>query len=270
MMGWIARFRDTPNDHPVKTLVVALGVALVCAVVVSTVAVVLKPLQDANRERDRQQHIMAIVERLPGLEVLLETTGIHRVEAHVVELATGAYLRSIDPAGYDQRQAAKDPQQSIALPPEHDLAKITTRAKYATIYLVKEAGRIKLIILPVHGLGYASTLYGFLALEGDGNTVVALSFFEHGETPGMGARVDDSDWRRKWTGKKLRDEEGRLRIEVAKGQVDPASPTALYQVDGISGATRTTQGITRLLRFWLGDYGFGPFLQKLQSQEKSP
>ena len=268
--GWIAKFRDTPNDYPVKTLVVALGVALVCAVVVSTVAVVLKPLQDANRERDRQQHIMAIIERLPGIEALLETTGGPQVEAHVVELATGAYLRSIDPADYDQRQAAKDPQQSIELPAEHDIARIVTRAKYAAVYLVREAGRIKLIILPVHGLGYASTLYGFIALEGDGNTVVALSFFEHGETPGMGARVDDPDWRSKWAGKRLRDEEGRLRIEVAKGRVDPDSPAALYRVDGISGATRTTQGVANLLRFWLGDYGFGPFLQKVQSVESSP
>ncbi len=261
---WIAWFRDTPNDHPVKTLVVAFSVALVCAVVVSTVAVSLRPLQEANSERERERHIMAIVERLPGVEALLGAAAAPEVEARVIELATGAYVRSIDPAEYDQRRAAADPQRSVELPAEQDIARLGRRAKYATVYLVKEAGEVSLIILPVHGSGYASTLYGFLALTGDGNTVAALSFFEHGETPGMGARVDDPDWLGKWPGKRLRDEDGRLRVEVVKGRVDPNAPAAPYQVDGISGATRTSQGVANLLRFWMGDLGFGPFLEKLR------
>ncbi len=257
-------FRDMPNERPAKTLTVALAVALVCAALVSSTAVLLRPLQLANQERDRQQHILAIVARMPGIEALFGEVAEPEVEAQVVELSTGSPVRAIDPALYDQRKAAKDPQQSIALAPEDDIAGIQRRAKYATVYLVRSGEEIKLIILPVHGSGYASTLYGYLALEGDANTVVAISFFEHAETPGLGAQIEDPDWRERWQGKKLRDEAGRLRIGVAKGAVEPGSPEAAYLVDGISGATRTSQGVADLLRFWLGDQGFGPYLDRIR------
>lgn len=265
--AWLRKFRAMPKDSAVKTLVVALIVSFVCAVLVSATAVFFKPLQDANKERERQQQILALVERLPGVGELFETAEARRVESHVVELATGYYVPSIDPASYDQREAAKDPQRGIALPPEHDLALLQRRAKYATVHLVKMRDEIELVILPVHGSGYVSTLYGYLALAGDANTVVALSFFEHAETPGMGAAVDDPQWREQWQGKTVRDDEGTLRIGVARGAVEAKAPAAAYQVDGISGATRTSQGVTNLLRFWLGDYGFGPYLDRIRSEQ---
>lgn len=264
-MSWIRKLATMPNDRPAKTLAVAFTVALVCALIVSGTAVLLKPLQVANERRDRQQHIREIVGRLPGAETLLQTADKQAVEAHVVELATGNYVRDLDPATYDQREAARDPQMSVEIPAKHDLARLKRRAKYATVYLVKRDGEIDLIILPVHGSGYASTIYGFLALQGDANTVEALTFFEHEETPGLGAQIDDPEWRSQWQGKKARDEEGEIRIGVAKGSVEPNAPEATYQVDGISGATRTSNAVTRLLRFWLGDYGFGPFLERIRS-----
>lgn len=265
--GLLRRLRDLPNDSPAKTILVALAVCLVCSAVVAGTAVLLRPLQLANQERERQRHVMEIVERLPGMDALFETAAVGQVEveAEVIELATGAAVREIDPATYDQRKAAKDPRTSVVIPPKRDIAGIKRRARYATVYLVRKDGQIALIILPVHGAGYQSTLYGYLALEGDANTVVALSFFEHGETPGLGAGVDDPEWREQWQDKKLRDEDGRLRIAVAEGHVDPTAPAAPYEVDGLSGATRTSQGVTDLLRFWLGEDGFGPFLRRIQS-----
>jgi Na+-transporting NADH:ubiquinone oxidoreductase subunit C len=258
------KWRDLPNEHPFKTLIVALAVSFVCAMLVSVTAVYLKPLQDANQARERQQQIRQIVSRLPGSRELLAKLDGQRIETQIVELSSGNEVRSIDPAEYDQRKAARDPQHSIEIPPEHDIAGIKRRARYATVHLLKQDGRVELIILPVHGAGYASTLYGFLALEGDGNTVIALSFFEHAETPGMGAEVDDPKWRAQWQGKTVRDDAGLLRIGVAKGRVDPQSPAAQFEVDALSGATRTTQGVTNLVRFWLGDYGFGPFLERVR------
>lgn len=263
--GWLDRFRDLPGESPPKMLAVALGVALVCAVLVSTTAVVLKPLQEANKEREREARILDIVRGLPGMEERIGEAGGERVEALVVELGTGRVAESLDPTTYDQRAAARDPDQSIALAPEEDPARIGRRANHATVYLIRQDGAIRLVILPVHGSGYASTLYGYLALEGDGNTVVAVSFYEHGETPGLGARIEDPDWRALWAGKRLRDEEGALKIAVARGPVAPASPAAAHQVDGISGATRTGQGVSSLLRFWLGDKGFGPFLERVRT-----
>ncbi len=261
----LRKFAGMPNEHPAKALFVAFSVALACALIVSTAAVLLEPLQRANRERDRQQRILEIVNRLPGSEDLLGAVGKASVTTEVIDLATGNVVRSIDAATYDQRKAASDPQQSIVIPPQNDIAGIRRRAKFASVTLVRKDDQIILIILPIHGSGYASTIYGFLALRGDGNTVVALSFYEHAETPGLGAELNSAEWLAKWPGKLVRDESGRIRISVAKGQVDPDAPGATFAVDGISGATRTGNGVTNMLRFWLGDYGFGAFLERIRS-----
>lgn len=267
--SWLQNFRELPNDSPTKTLIVALAVCLVCSLLVSSVAIFLRPLHVANQERERQQFILAIVERLPGIDELFDTINAQRVEAQIVELATGNYVRTIDPGTYDARKAAQDPQQSVAIPAERDIAQIQRRANYASVYLVKKDGDLKLLILPVHGSGHASTLYGYLALAGDLNSIVGLSFYEHAETPGLGAGVDSPAWRHQWQGKRLRDPEGRLRIQVAKGRVAPGQPGAEYEVDGLSGATRTGRGVTNLLHFWLGDDGYGPYLAKLHSSRGS-
>jgi Na+-transporting NADH:ubiquinone oxidoreductase subunit C len=238
-------------------------VCLICSALVSTTAVLLRPLASANREREREQSILDIVARQPGLEDLFAELGDSFVEARVVELETGAYADWIDPASFDQRRAALDPLQSDPLPPERDLARIGRRGRYATVYLVRSGERIELMILPVHGQGYASTLYAYLALAPDGNTVRGLFFYEHGETPGLGADIEDPDWLMEWVGKRVRDEQG-IRIGVAADEVDPESPDYPYTVDGITGATMTCNGVTQLLRFWLGDDGFAPFIARIQ------
>lgn len=253
-----------PADGPLRTLAVAACVSLVCAGMVSTTAVLLRPLQEANRDRERQRHITALVSRLPGIETLLRGEEAPEIESQVIELGTGAVVRSIDPASYDARTAALDPQLSIELTAEQDIALIQRRARYATVHLLRHAGALQMVILPVHGSGYDSQLYGFLALEGDGNTVVALSFFEHEETPGLGAEIDNEAWRAAWLGKKVHDAEGRLRIGVAVGRVPADSPDAAFHVDGISGATETGAGVSNLLRFWLGEHGYGPFLASMR------
>jgi len=264
--GWMQTFRDMPNDSPAKTLIVALAVSLFGSILVSGSAILLKPLHLANKERERQQYLLEIVERLPGIQELFETLEARHVEAQVVDLATGRYHRSISPNEYDQRKAAQDPRRSVTIPPPRDIAKIKRRANYATVYLVRKDGRVKLIILPVHGRGFASMLYGYLGLDADTNTVVGLSFYEHSETPGLGAQVNNPAWRHQWRGKKVWDQEGKLRIGIAKGSVAADSPAAAYEVDGLSGATWTSRGVHNLLRFWLGGDGFEPYLRNLQSQ----
>lgn len=254
-----------PNDDPGKTLLVAFAVAVLCGALVSSTAVLLRPRQQANRERVRRAEIEALVRRMPGVEEILAAEGLPEVQAHVVELASGAIVRGMDPARFDQQAAARDPQRSVALAPEQDIAEIQRRARHAKVYLVRQGGATRLIILPVHGEGYESTLRGFVALEGDGNTIVALSFFEHEETPGLGGQIDDPGWRNQWHGKRIRDARGRLRIGVAAERVAPGSDAAAHEVDAITGATVTSEGVHNLLRFWLGDDGFGPFLSQIGS-----
>lgn len=260
--SWRARLRALPPDHPTRTLLVALAVALVCATVVSTTAVGLRPRQRANRAAERRAQLRDIVARLPGVEALFARTGASEVEAQVVDLSTGAPAPSLDPATFDPRAAAKDPAEGVPIPADLDVAGLERRARHAVVYLVKDGRRVEVVVLPVEGSGYGGPIRGFVALRGDGNTILALSFFEHLETAGVGARVDDPAWRARWQGKRVRDAEGRLRVGVATERLDPAD--APYQVDGISGATITSEAVGNLLRYWLGDHGYGPFLRTLR------
>lgn len=275
-VSWWDRFRDLPNDSPLKTLAVTLAVALVGSILVAGSAVILRPLQIANKEAERQAHFAELVRQLPEIaELVRQLPGVGEdmaapegidVVAQVVDLDTGDYVPSMEPRLYDQRRAAKDPEQRVAIPPEADIAGLKARARFAVIYLVRQAGQVKLVVLPVRGRGYGSMLYGYLALAPDANTVVGLTFYEHAETPGLGALVDVPSWKLQWRGKKVRDEGGVLMIGVGAGRIAPDSPDAPYQVDGLTGATWTANGVTHLLHYWLGDHGFGPYLHKLRKE----
>ena len=132
---------------------------------------------------------------------------------------------------------------------------------------MRDGNDISKVILPVHGPGLFSTLYGLLALEGDFSTVAGLTYYEHGDTPGLGGEVGNPDWQALWVGKAVFDDDGDVRLEVVKGSVDAASPNAIHQVDGLSGATLTSQGVTNMMQYWLGADGFGPFLARMESGE---
>ena len=125
-----------------------------------------------------------------------------------------------------------------------------------------ENGDLDKVILPVYGYGLWSTLYGFMAIEDDGNTISALKFYDHAETPGLGAEVDNPGWLNQWPGKLLRDENGDLEITVAK-TAPPAGED--YHVDALSGATLTSVGVDNLVRFWMGEQGFERFLNRVKA-----
>lgn len=253
------------NDSIKKILTVAFSLCIVCSVIVSTAAVVLKPAQEANKSLDRKRNILQAAGMLqPELSVEEQFA---RVATRVVDLRSGKFTDAVDPASYDQLKAAKDSTASDALSKDEDIAKIARREHYATVYVVEDDnGGVDKVILPIRGYGLWGTLYGFVALEGDANTVVGLGFYEHKETPGLGGEVDNPRWKGLWNGKQAY-RDGDVAIAVIKGAVDPAASTADWQVDGLAGATLTTQGVSNLVRFWLGEGGFQPFLNNLKSGE---
>lgn len=261
--SWLKKLLDMPNDSAVKAIVVTLIVSLLASILVTGSAVLLRPAQIANRQLEQKKRILEILEGSLPVGERLGSVEVRDLEARVIDIASGNYVATIDAEKYDPREATKDPAQSVTIQPDKDIAQIGSRAKYAVVYEFTKAGRTELIVLPVHGKGFASTLYGYLGLTGDAQTVVGLSFFEHGETPGLGALVDDPVWRNLWSGKKVLDEFGEVRLGVARGQVPPGDPNTAYQVDGLTGATWTSQGVTNLLRYWLGEDGFGPYLRKI-------
>jgi Na+-transporting NADH:ubiquinone oxidoreductase subunit C len=251
------------NDDPRKILFVAVALCLVCAVLVAAAAVLLKPLQERNQALAVKRQIVSVAGlATPGADV--EALFRKRIETRIVDLDTGDYVEGINPAGFDPRAAARNPATSSALDREQDIARIKRRANRAAVYLVHEGGHLKTIILPVRGYGLWSTMYGFLALAGDATTIKGITFYEHGETPGLGDAIEDPDWQAQFRGKQAYDAAGDVRIDVVKGGVDAKSPDARYQVDAIAGATLTSNGVANLLHFWLGDLGFGPYLERLR------
>lgn len=256
------------KESTARTLRVALAVSLVSSVFVAGTAVLLKPVQIENRQLDRQRTILAIA-GLGGADMTAREVRelfARRIKARVVDLETGEYTDAYDPARFDPLRAARDPKLSTALPGDQDIARIKRRERFTTIYMVEQDGRVASLILPVRGYGLWSTLHGFMAIKTDLNTVVGLGFYQHAETPGLGGEVDSPKWRALWPGKTLFDEAGKPVIRVVKGGVDPASPDAGHQVDALAGATLTSSGVDRLLQFWLGAQGFGPYLAKLRTQ----
>ncbi|WP_289086554.1 Na(+)-translocating NADH-quinone reductase subunit C, partial [uncultured Spongiibacter sp.] len=249
------------NDSIQKTLLVAVTLCIVCALVVSSAAVLLKPAQVANKALDRKANILAAAGMLSADESVEKQ--FEKVTTRIVNLQTGKFSDQYSPDGFEQSQIAKDPATSIALG-EDDTAKIKRRENFAVVYMVEHDGELDKIILPVRGYGLWSTLYGFLALEADANTIAGLGFYQHGETPGLGGEVDNPKWKAQWVGKEVY-KDGDVEIELVKGGVDPQRPGSEYKVDALSGATLTSNGVTYLLQFWLGERGYKEFLQNVRS-----
>lgn len=247
-----------------KVIGVALALCVVCSVVVSTAAVQLKPAQQVNKTQDLKRNIL----QAAGLYDPSQTVEAQfaSISTRVVDLRTGQFTDAVSPESFDQRKSAKDPVLSAELSDEADIAKLSRREHYSLVYLVEGEQGIDKIILPVRGYGLWSTLYGFVALEADANTVAGLGFYEHGETPGLGGEVDNPRWKAMWPGKQVY-RGGQVDLALAKGSVDPASKDADWRVDGLSGATLTSRGVTNLVQFWLGEEGFQPFLANLKAGE---
>lgn len=252
-----------------RTLLVALLVCLVCSVFVAGAAVALRPTQIENRQLDKQRSILAIAglgeAGMSGSQI--KALYAERIVAKVVDLQAGTFSDAHDPATFDALVASKDPALSDALSGKEDIASIKRREHFTTVYMVETNGELETLVLPVRGYGLWSTLHGFMALKGDLNTVQGFGFYQHAETPGLGGEVDNPKWRGLWTGKQLFDADGSVDIQIIKGNVDQQNPEAAHQVDGLAGATLTSNGVNNLLHFWLGEKGFGPFLAKLRAGE---
>ncbi len=242
------------------TVLFAAAVCLVCGIAVAASAVGLSQRQEQNRIIDKKEKVLAAAGLLPEGQVT--STQINRifeerVEPRVVNLETGREAEGIDPVKFDQKAAMKDPQRSSPAPPND--AQVRRIPENGLIYEVREEGELSTLVLPVQGKGLWSTLYGFLALDADTVTIKGLIFYQHGETPGLGGEVDNPRWRRLWIGRKALDEMFEPVIEVIKGPAGPPEEEP-HKVDGLSGATITSRGVTHLLRFWLGEHGYGPTL----------
>ncbi|QSX34642.1 Na(+)-translocating NADH-quinone reductase subunit C [Shewanella avicenniae] len=248
-----------------RTVFIVIGLCFICSIFVSTAAVLLKPTQQENKLLDKQKYILEAANLIDSKSQVSKkeilATYDKFVEAKVINLKTGEEVTDINGDTFDQQKAARDPETSSK--PVHDVASIKRLADNAVIYLVRDdAGKLKSVILPVHGYGLWSTMYAFLAVEPDFNTVQNLVYYSQGETPGLGGEVENPKWKVKWQGKKLFDDQGNIAISVTKNPAVAASP---YGVDALSGATLTSNGVQHTLTFWLGEEGFANFIKKARN-----
>ena len=251
------KFKNMPVDGIVKTVIVATALCFVCSMVVSFAAVNLKSIQEVNKAIDKQKNILQVAGVYhEGIDVNKTFSSFQPL---VVDLNSGKFTDKFDPSIFDDKKAAQDPLLSISL--ENDPASIGRRTNYATIYLLKkDDGSLDKVILPIHGYGLWSTLYGFIALEDNLNDIFGLQFYQHAETPGLGAEVDNPKWKAQWKGKKLNNENGELMIQVAKTQKYKD-----HHIDALAGATLTSNGVDNLVKFWMGKDGFKKFLNNLKN-----
>ncbi len=256
------------EENPAKPFYSVLILAFICSALVAGTAVGLRPLQEANRQLDKKKHILYAAGLFKEGESIKKM--FSPIETKIVDLATGEFVpeTTVSSESYNQLKAALSDESGRNLTSEEDIAKLRRLEKYSLVYLVKENGRISQIILPVRGKGLWSTMYAYVALDGDLSTIRGVSFYEHGETPGLGGEVENKKWQNGWRGKKIYDDGGKVALQVVKGKSADVEPQKSYQIDGLSGATLTTKGVDSLMEFWFGDHGFKPFFTHLKNQKE--
>jgi Na+-transporting NADH:ubiquinone oxidoreductase subunit C len=250
-----------------KAVLVVVLVALVCSSLVSAAVVMLRPIQLNNQLLDRSRNIMQLTGLLPDGTAVTDEEMLalfKGLDARIVDLDAAAFDDDVDPYTFDKRRAASNPEFSVAIPPEYDRTGLGRRSRLAPAFLIWQAEELERIILPMRGNGMWSTLYGYIALESDLNTIADAVFYEQNETPGLGDQITRPDWLAQWQGRQIYDEQGEIRFAVSGGRVDPDSPSAAFEVDALTGATVTADAVTGLVHYWFGQHGFQPFLETLR------
>ena len=256
-----------PLSYNMRVLRFSAAVCVVSAVLVSSSAVLLKDRQVINAELDRKKNVLLAAGDLqsdddPSSEEIEQKFGSFEVIA--IDLETGAIDPSFDTTGYDAKRAVSDNSRSRSVP--SNPARVLRVPNRVLAYRrLDAAGQLEMLVLPVNGQGLWGAMYGFVALGPDLTTVRGLTYYEHKETPGLGAEVDNPRWRALWPGRRLFDDGGTAVIEVTRGAAGSVADDP-HRVDGLAGATITSNAVTNMLRFWLGEHGYGSFLTLLTEE----
>ncbi len=272
------------KDSYANTFLVATVLCLVCAFLVSSAAIVLKPIQQANIQLDRKKNILAVTGFRP--EDIKQAGGVNelfakRFTTKIIDMRTGeeaaeecktamekakeSTIDDID-ASYDQlwasKQKGKEVDLSTELNKKEDVCGIKRRENFSSVYILKspDGTQVERYVLPVRGNGLWSLMQGYLAVEPDFQTVAGLTFYQQAETPGLGGEVMNPQWKKKWEGKQIY-KDGDVALTVSKGDQSNNE----YGVDALSGATITSNGVSNMLEFWMGPKGFGPYINKQKS-----
>lgn len=235
-------------------MIIPLIACIACAVIVSVTAVSVRPEQNLNIENEKKLKILAAA----GIVTDEVEKEFSKIETLYVDFASNQLVQVEN--NYDHIKASASVEASSIVPKDQDIAILKRRENIAPIYVwYSDEEQLQKVVLPIRGYGLWGTLYGYISLDADLNTVKGIEYYDHKETPGLGGEVDNPVWKSDWNGKKIYDTSGEVILYVTKG---PSSKD--YEIDGISGATLTSNGVTNMIRYWLGENGYGPVLQKLR------
>lgn len=252
------------NESTIRTISVAFTVCLICSLIVSTAAVSLRDQQKENKLNDRRIKILQVADIYnPAISIAEQ---FQSLESKFVDFDSGMILdeyQNFNIEEYDQVLVTKDKSMSTKVPSSDDIAVIKNRENIGKIYLLRdELKNIDKIILPIRGYGLWGTLYGYISIENDFNTISGIEFYDHKETPGLGAEVDNPKWKSSWKGKKIY-KNNEVALKVIKGRVENGDSQASYKIDGLSGATITSRGVSNMVEYWFGNSGYSLLLQEL-------
>lgn len=206
----------------------AVIITVVAAVLLAGAATLLKPMQDANMKKEKQENILSVVGKTGPDDykkfdeyiksVVIDENGqeVAGVKAFDVNLAM------------DKRMKSKDPKHPLKYP----------------LYIYEENGK-KTYILQLAGVGLWGPIWGYLALDEDGNTVKQVVFDHKGETPGLGAEINTDAFEGQFINKKLFNGDEFVSVAVTKEPKEAGDP---HKVDAISGGTITSTGVSNMLR----------------------
>ena len=251
----------------------AAAVCVVCSLFVSGTAVTLKAKQKENAKLDLQKNIISVaelpeskdisalsVDQINGLFAKSEMP--NRIEKIYIDFDNSGKIVEVDDAELeaDKKGCSNRVKEKLDTTKQGNLAKLRCYPQFQDIYKVYKGGQFSRYILPVVGKGLWSTLKGFAAVDKEGQKVVGLTFYSHGETPGLGGEIDSVKFKGDWASGKIIYNDDQVALKVAKGAVKPKKKD--YEVDGLSGATLTGNGVSDMMQFWFGDKGYKDFLAK--------
>lgn len=255
----------TNKESTARTFLVVFVLCLVCSIFVAGITVSLLGIQDKAKALDKQENIV----RVSGLKFIegkdsaadiyqksIDSKFVSLKDKKVLskseteELLKNQKVKKVFDFDYVSASKAGNYSHKIG----NDVAGIRFRSDVMPVFVARSNGKVVSYILPFYGQGLWSTLYGYLAVTPDGTKVVGINFYEHGETPGLGGEISNPVWDAKWQGKDLYN--GSAILHVVKGDASKST-----EIDGISGATLTGNGVTNCLAYWLSDDAYGPILK---------
>jgi Na+-transporting NADH:ubiquinone oxidoreductase subunit C len=257
------------RESVARTLAVAGGVALVCSLLVSSAVYWLRPIQLAYGSIQQNRAILVAAGLATIDDEISDRDIVDRYlefETRIVDLDTDTFTDADESTAmsYEYRRAMDYSEQSVEIPRDMAIEGLARRPRYMPVYVLRRGRAIERIVLPVYGRGMWSTIHGFVSLSSDLATVAGVRFYEHGETPGIGDRIQNPAWAAQWVGKRAYADDGTLVLGIGA----PAGGSPGDRVDAITGATVTVTAVNRFVRYWLGEDGYGPLLAKLRAERE--